>query len=45
MTPVTSVTAATNLPHALTLWADGQQVATVGHEPMNDLWSMAYEPG
>jgi len=39
------VTPASGLPHALTLWADGQQVATLGHEPMNDLWSMAYEPG
>jgi serine/threonine-protein kinase HipA len=38
------VTPAADFPHALTLWADGQQVATVGHEPMNDLWSLAYEP-
>jgi serine/threonine-protein kinase HipA len=35
---------AADFPHALTLWADGQRVATMGHEPMNDLWSLAYEP-
>lgn len=38
------MTSAAAFPHALTLWADGQRVATVGHEPMNDLWSLAYEP-
>jgi serine/threonine-protein kinase HipA len=38
------VTSAAAFAHALTLWADGQRVATVGHEPMNDLWSLAYEP-
>lgn len=29
--------------HALTLWADGQKVATLGHEPMNDRWSLDYD--
>ncbi|MGM9482914.1 HipA domain-containing protein [Roseateles sp. NT4] len=30
-------------PHALVLWADGQKVATLGHEPKNDLWSLDYD--
>jgi serine/threonine-protein kinase HipA len=31
-------------PNALALWARGQKVATLGHEPMNDRWSLDYEP-
>lgn len=27
----------------LALWADGQKVATLGHEPMNDQWSLDYD--
>lgn len=30
-------------PHALTLWADGRQVATLGYEAMNDRWSLDYD--
>lgn len=37
------MTSETALPHALTLWADGRKVATMGHEPMNDLWSLDYD--
>ena len=37
------MTPATVPPHSLALWADGQRVATVGYEPMNDLWSLAYD--
>ncbi len=29
--------------HTLSLWADGQKVATMGYEPMNDRWSLDYE--
>jgi serine/threonine-protein kinase HipA len=36
------MTEATGSPHALALWADGQEVATLGYEPMNDLWSLDY---
>ncbi len=38
MTPVP------NAPHSLGLWADDQQVAVLGYEPMNDRWSLAYTP-
>ncbi len=31
-----------NHPHALTLWADDQTVATLGHEPLTDQWSLSY---
>lgn len=30
-------------PHALNLWADGQKVATLGYEPLNDRWSLDYD--
>lgn len=30
--------------HALTLWADGQQVATLSHAPLDDRWSLDYAP-
>lgn len=30
-------------PHALTLWADGQKVATLGYEALNDRWSLDYD--
>ena len=30
-------------PHALNLWADGQKVATLGHEALNDRWSLDYD--
>jgi serine/threonine-protein kinase HipA len=30
--------------HSLTLWADGQQVATLGHAPLDDRWSLDYNP-
>lgn len=30
--------------HSLALWADGRRVAMVGYEPMNDLWSLDYDP-
>ncbi|WP_457442502.1 HipA domain-containing protein [Roseateles sp. P5_E4] len=30
-------------PHALNLWADGQKVATLGYEALNDRWSLDYE--
>ena len=34
---------APGFPHALALWADGQKVATLRHEPRNDQWSLDYE--
>lgn len=37
------MTPATAASHALTLWADGQQVATLGYEPLNDHWSLDYD--
>lgn len=33
---------APNAPHALNLWADGQNVATLGYEALNDRWSLDY---
>lgn len=33
-----------NAPHSLALRAAGQQLAILGHEPMNDRWSLAYTP-
>jgi serine/threonine-protein kinase HipA len=36
------MTPPTASPHSLTLWADGQQVATLGYEPLNDRWSLDY---
>jgi serine/threonine-protein kinase HipA len=36
------MTPETAFPHSLTLWADGRGVATLGHDPMNDLWSLEY---
>ena len=29
-------------PHALKIWADGQEVATLGYEALNDRWSLDY---
>ncbi len=37
------MTPATASPHSLTLWADGQKVATLGYEPLNERWSLDYE--
>ena len=31
-------------PHALTLWANGQKVATLGYAPLDDRWSLHYDP-
>ena len=41
MTPATPLTHMHT--HTLSLWADGQKVATMGYEPMNDRWSLDYE--
>jgi serine/threonine-protein kinase HipA len=38
-----SATDAPVAPHALTLWADGQKVATLGYEARNDRWSLDYD--
>jgi serine/threonine-protein kinase HipA len=38
------MTSAAASPHSLALWAEGRKVATMGYEPMNDLWSLDYEP-
>jgi serine/threonine-protein kinase HipA len=32
-----------NAPHALNLWADGQKVATLGYDALNDRWSLDYD--
>jgi len=37
------MTPASAAPHTLTLWADDGQVATLGHDPLNDQWSLAYD--
>jgi serine/threonine-protein kinase HipA len=34
---------APNSPRALSLWADGQKVAMLGHEALNDRWSLVYD--
>jgi serine/threonine-protein kinase HipA len=38
-----SATPAPLAPHALDLWADGQKVATLGYEALNDRWSLDYD--
>lgn len=38
-----SATEAPVAPHALNLWADGQKVATLGYEALNDRWSLDYD--
>ncbi len=38
-----SATDTPGAPHALTLWADGQKVATLGYEALNDRWSLNYD--
>jgi serine/threonine-protein kinase HipA len=38
-----SATDAPAAPHALNLWADGQKVATLSHEALNDRWSLDYD--
>ena len=38
-----SVTDAQAAPHALNLWADGQKVATLSYEALNDRWSLDYD--
>lgn len=38
-----STTNAPTAPHALTLWADDQKVATLGYEALNDRWSLDYD--
>ena len=37
------MTPATASAHSLSLWADGQKVATLGYEPLNDRWTLDYE--
>lgn len=32
------------LPHALAIWADDRKVATMGHDSLNDIWSLEYDP-
>jgi serine/threonine-protein kinase HipA len=36
-------TSAPVAPHTLDLWADGQKVATLGYEALNDRWSLDYD--
>ena len=38
-----SATDAPVAPNALNLWADGQKVATLGYEALNDRWSLDYD--
>jgi serine/threonine-protein kinase HipA len=38
-----SATGAQVAPHALNLWADGQKVATLSYEALNDRWSLDYD--
>ena len=38
-----SATDAQVAPHALNLWVDGQKVATLGYEALNDRWSLEYD--
>ena len=44
MSSIAGPAAAPALPHALVLWADGQRVATLGHDPKTDHWALAYDP-
>ena len=39
-----SATDAPTAPHALKLWADEQEVATLSYEPLDDRWSLDYAP-
>lgn len=38
-----TVAGAPSAPHALTLWADEQQVAILGYEALNDRWTLDYD--
>ena len=38
-----SMTPATPLKHTLSVWTNGQKVATLGYEPLQDQWSLDYE--
>lgn len=38
------MTSAPSPVHSLSLWAADSKVATLGHEPLNDRWSLTYEP-
>ena len=38
-----TLTDAPSSPHTLNLWADGQKVATLGYEALNDRWSLEYD--
>jgi len=38
-----SAAGAPSAAHALTLWADGQKVATLGYEALTDRWSLDYD--
>ncbi len=37
------MTAVAASPHELVVWADSRRVATIGYEPLNDLWSLTYD--
>ena len=43
MRPGADPSAAPPSPHALTLWANGQRVATLGHASLDDRWSLDYD--
>lgn len=40
---MSSPTDASALPHALTLWADDQKVASLSYDALNDRWSLNYD--
>ena len=44
MKPGAAPGAAPPSPHALALWANGQKVATLGYAPLDDRWSLDYDP-
>ena len=37
------MTATAGSAHSLSLWADGQQAATLVYEPLDDRWVLDYE--
>ena len=43
MNSTTASTNDANAPHALDLWADGQKVAAIGYDALNDRWSLHYD--
>ena len=41
---MTSTSSSASSPHALSLWGNGRKVATLSYTPLEDRWSLDYDP-